>query len=125
MWAINLGDLNTWLDVAFSTVEALVFVGLIAHFLGGILYGRFRKQWLEGVWLIHDGHPTTLRKIMHVTNLTMFLTLIFTGLALESSLLTPRNARTPGLKRSGKSVITSTLTSPRIPCGAMMRPIAR
>ena len=83
MWAINLGDLNTWLDVAFSTVEALVFVGLIAHFLGGMLYGRFRKQWLEGVWLIHDGHPTTLRKIMHVTNLTMFLTLIFTGLSIR------------------------------------------
>jgi Ni/Fe-hydrogenase 1 B-type cytochrome subunit len=82
VWAITLTDLNIWLDVAFPTLEVVVLIGFILHFVASIFVGRFRKMWLEGHWTFHD-KPEAARPIMHVINLSSFVLLIFTGMYIR------------------------------------------
>lgn len=84
MSAINLPEVNAWLDVAFATLEVVVIIGVTLHFLASMLVGRFQDLWLKGFWIKHDGPPIPpLPKVMHAINLSMFILLVFSGMSIR------------------------------------------
>lgn len=84
MSAINLTQVNVWLDVVFSTLYIVVLVGLVGHFLLSIPMGRFRKKWILKQWPEHDEpHPPALPKYIHFQHLVMMFVLGFTGLYIR------------------------------------------
>lgn len=83
MSAINLAQINAWLDVIFPVLEVLIIGGLTLHFVAGVLVGRFRDTFVEGHWMKHDHEIPPQPKIHHAVNLAMFVLLIFSGLYIR------------------------------------------
>jgi Ni,Fe-hydrogenase I cytochrome b subunit len=82
--AINLTQVNVWLDVVFSMLYIVVLVALVSHFLLSIPMGRFRKKWILKQWPEHDEpHPPALPKYIHFQHLAMMFVLGFTGLYIR------------------------------------------
>ncbi|MBW6467708.1 MAG: cytochrome b/b6 domain-containing protein [Coriobacteriia bacterium] len=80
---VSLTQLNIWLDVAFTSLYAVVLVALVIHFLGSIPKGRFRKKFILKKWPEHDHAPGTQPKLLHHTHMLMMIVLAISGLYIR------------------------------------------
>jgi Ni/Fe-hydrogenase 1 B-type cytochrome subunit len=80
----NLASVNIWLDVIFSTLLVVLLLGFVAHYIGSILSGRWKKKWLAGEWPVHEEpHPPALPKFIHFVHMVMMIVLAFTGMYIR------------------------------------------
>jgi Ni/Fe-hydrogenase 1 B-type cytochrome subunit len=84
VWAINLAELNVWLDVVFLCLWILVLIVFFVVHLGvSIPTGRFKKMWIQNIWPKHDWRAPALPKIIHFQHLIMMIVLGVTGLYIR------------------------------------------
>jgi Ni/Fe-hydrogenase 1 B-type cytochrome subunit len=84
VWAINLADLNVWLDVGFFSLWVLVVIVFFVVHLGvSIPTGRFKKMWIDNTWPKHDWVAPALPKIIHFQHLFMMVILGVTGMLIR------------------------------------------
>ena len=82
--AIELAQVNVWLDVVFTTVYVVAVVGLTGHAIGNTLVGRFKKRFVEWGWPAHEGPPIPfLPKFMHIQHLICMFILGFSGMYIR------------------------------------------
>ncbi len=82
--AVNIAQVNVWLDVVFTTLIVVIVVALPIHFAISFFNGRFRKAWIEGHWPQHEEpHPPPLPKVLHFTHLAMMVILALTGMYIR------------------------------------------
>jgi Ni/Fe-hydrogenase 1 B-type cytochrome subunit len=90
--ALDLAQVNVWLDVMMPIIEILViltFFGL--HLAVSIPTGRFKKMWIDHQWPKHDWRPPALPKFMHFQHLVMMVILGVSGMYIRF----PAFARNP------------------------------
>jgi Ni/Fe-hydrogenase 1 B-type cytochrome subunit len=84
VWAINLAELNVWLDVVFFALWILVIIVFFVVHLGvSIPTGRFKKMWIQQQWPKHDWRAPALPKFIHFQHLVMMVILGITGLLIR------------------------------------------
>lgn len=83
--AIVLTSVNTWLDVVFFTLEAVVlFVLLVVHLGGNILTGRFKRRFKDWEWPHHEGPPIPfLPKYLHFQHVACMILLGLSGMYIR------------------------------------------
>jgi Ni,Fe-hydrogenase I cytochrome b subunit len=108
--AIDLTQLNVWLDVIFSALYVVVLVALCVHFIASIPVGRFRKKWILKQWPEHDEpHPPALPKYIHFQHLAMMFLLGFTGLSIRFTLFDGARTTMRDLHYVAMVIVTITL----------------
>ncbi|HEX9093548.1 MAG TPA: cytochrome b/b6 domain-containing protein [Coriobacteriia bacterium] len=94
MSAIDLAQVNIWLDVGFLTLWILVLIVFFVVHLGvSIPKGRFKKMWIQHIWPKHDWAPPPLPKFMHFQHLSMMIVLGLTGFLIRFPVI--EGGRTP------------------------------
>ena len=84
MSAIDLAQVNIWLDVGFLVLWILVIIVFFVVHLGvSIPKGRFKKMWIQKIWPKHDWAPPALPKFMHFQHLSMMIVLGITGFLIR------------------------------------------
>ncbi len=84
MSAIDLAQVNIWLDVVFLALWILVLITFFVVHLGvSIPKGRFKKMWIDNIWPKHDWAPPALPKFIHFQHLFMMIVLGVTGLYIR------------------------------------------
>ncbi|MBA4370829.1 MAG: hypothetical protein C0418_04545 [Coriobacteriaceae bacterium] len=85
MSAIDLVQLNVWLDVVFFALYAVVlFALLVVHLGGNILTGRFKRRFGGWEWPHHEGPPIPLLpKFLHFQHVSCMIILAFTGMYIR------------------------------------------
>ena len=72
-----LTQLNVWLDVVFTTLYAVILVGLSVHFLGNVLTGRAKRRFVGWEWPHHEGGPIPAApKFMHFQHVAAMIALV-------------------------------------------------
>ncbi len=82
--AIVLTEVNVWLDVVFTTLYAVVVLGLSGHLVGNILTGRAKRRFKNWEWPRHEG-PTIpfLPKFLHFSHVACMILLGFSGMYIR------------------------------------------
>ncbi|HET6498636.1 MAG TPA: cytochrome b/b6 domain-containing protein [Coriobacteriia bacterium] len=84
MAAINLVDINIWLDVIFVVLYVVVVLGLTGHFIGNLLTGRVKKRFIGKQWPHHEGPPIPfLPKFLHFTHVFSMFALGISGMYIR------------------------------------------
>jgi Ni/Fe-hydrogenase 1 B-type cytochrome subunit len=80
-----LTQLNVWLDVVFTTLYAVVVVGLSIHFLFNWITGRAYKRFVKWeMWPHHEGPPVPVApKIMHFQHVAAMIALAISGMYIR------------------------------------------
>jgi Ni,Fe-hydrogenase I cytochrome b subunit len=79
-----LTQLNVWIDVVFTTLYAVIVVGLSVHFLGNILTGRAKRRFVGWEWPHHEGGPIPAApKIMHFQHVSAMIALAISGMYIR------------------------------------------
>jgi len=82
--AIDLAQVNIWLDYGFLVLWILVLIVFFVVHLGvSIPKGRFKKMWIQHIWPKHDWAPPALPKFIHFQHLTMMIILGVTGFLIR------------------------------------------
>lgn len=84
MSAIDLTQLNVWLDVVFTSLYVFILVALPMHFLGNVLTGRAKRRFVGWQWPRHEGPPVPfLPKFLHFQHVSCMILLALTGLYIR------------------------------------------
>ena len=84
MSAIDLVQINVWLDVVFTTLYVIIVIALSIHFIGNIATGRAYRRFVKHEWPEHEGPEIpTAPKAMHFTHLACMFALGFSGMYIR------------------------------------------
>ena len=77
-------QLNVWMDVVFTTLYAVVLIGLAVHFLGNVLTGRAKRRFGGWEWPHHEGGPIPVApKLMHFQHVAAMIALVISGMYIR------------------------------------------
>ncbi len=84
MSAIDLLQLNVWIDYVFITLYVVVLLGLSGHFLGNLISGRAKRRFVGWEWPHHEGPPIpALPKFLHFQHVASMIVLVISGLYIR------------------------------------------
>jgi Ni,Fe-hydrogenase I cytochrome b subunit len=84
--AIDLTQLNVWLDVVFTSLYVVILVALSAHFIVGnvLVSGRAKRRFVHWEWPRHEGPPIPfLPKFLHFQHVVSMILLALSGLYIR------------------------------------------